>query len=97
MKLHFVQTSPKEIRLAIDYEGKPGGVAHVIGSTALVFRPRRTGSHRGEKMKYQEFTPEDVVLAKTFAAASELLAACKDALKVIATHIPVEQPDASAG
>lgn len=78
---HLTST-PRELRISQDFDGKPDGVALSIGSTALSFRPRRSGSRRGETMRYHEFSHEDKALAHLLAAAPDLyeaLAAIVDA------------------
>lgn len=62
-----------EMRIYPDWNGRPGGVALSIGSTAFSFRARRQGSHRGEKMVYLPFSEQDRADARLIAASPELL------------------------
>lgn len=81
-RLHLVE-SAKELRIHDDCEGMPAGVAARIGSTALSFKAPRTGSHRGEKMRYGNFSKDDRDLALLFVASPKLFAACERALDVL--------------
>jgi hypothetical protein len=55
--------------------GQPAYRAVTIGSTVLAFKPRRTGSHRGEMMCHLPFKDQDVANARMIAAARDMLAA----------------------
>lgn len=83
MKWHLVQTNRTDLRICPDYKGQPSGIALSIGSRALSFVPHRTGSRRGEKMVYRDFTPEDMEIARLITASPELLDAAKFALSVL--------------
>lgn len=78
-----------EIRIYSDWNGRRGGVALSIGSVALSFRPRRQGSHRGEKMVYRPFSEQDRADARLIAAAPELLAFANK----IAHLMPTREPE----
>jgi hypothetical protein len=65
---HLIET-PTLLEIRPDLGGKPGGVAVSIGSARLSFRPRRTGTRRGETMRYREFGEPDRALARLIVRA----------------------------
>jgi hypothetical protein len=43
-----------------------------VGSVPLTFRPRRAGSHRSGKTRYDAFTEQDLNIARVLASGPEL-------------------------
>jgi len=77
-----------ELRIHPDLGGKPAGVALAIGSRAMSFIPHRTGSHRGEKMRYGKFSETDKANANLIAAAPELLEALYGIARYTRSEVP---------
>lgn len=74
MKWHLVMRSPTQASINPDFQGKPSAVSLSIGSTSLVFRGSRSGSHRGEKVRYSPFNDEAIGILNLLAAAPDLAA-----------------------
>lgn len=67
----------ESLEITTDGNGRFRPAVLYIGNVPLRFRPRRSGSHKGETMEYGEFTAKNVADARLIAAAPELLAACR--------------------